>query len=297
MTRTLFFSKPDQIQARFGQDRGFDYICLHITIVGGITTSVECDDQGGEEKLVRRRKKERTFTVYMSSVFCPFQDFIRFLEAITLDVQECAIGWDAEGPDGRMHWRRRYVQDVGFLTVEWDSSKVNFSHQIKLNTRQTVKTFYSAFRSFIDSSDYDPLRYEELTHGESFALILSDASLDDLAARLVQMSAEAARVCLQALANAVDDRHMKGPKVSYPIAFFQQATEPVEASGGYHDWIDPEWDNWDIHQRMNQLKELFSWKGMTWFGEKLREMRSKLIEDWLALPEPITTTNDDRSSS
>lgn len=297
MPRTLSYCQPDHIEVRFRHADEFDFINLDIRLVGDITLALECEDQSEEAEPVRHEKATTDFTVYMSSVFCTFRDFIRFLEAITLEVQECAFGWEAEGPDGRMRWKRRYVEDVGFLTIEWDSYKEKFSHRMMLDTRQAVRVLYSAFRIFVDSPDYDPLRYEKLTYGESFALILSDASLEDLATRLAQMSAAAARVFLHSLANAVYDRHEKGPKLNFPIEFFERATEPVDPSSSYHDWINPQWDNWDIDQRMNQLKELFSWNGMSRDGENLRQMRSQLIEDWLALPEPVATKNKGSSGS
>ncbi len=287
MPRTLSYCRPDHIEARFHHADEFDFIDLDIRLVGNVTLALECENQGEEVEPVRPEREAIDFTVYMSSVFCTFRDFIRFLEAITLEVKECAFEWEAEGPDGRLRWKRRYVQDVGFLTIEWDSYKEKFSHRMMLNTRQAVKMLYSAFRMFVDSPEYDPLRYERLSYGESFALILSNASLDDLAATLVRMNADAAKTFLQALDEAIYDRHMKGPKLSWPIEYFHRATEPVEPSSQYNAWIDPEWNNWDIEQRMNQLKELFSWSVRSWHGENLRKMRSKLIEDWLSLPEAV----------
>ncbi|SFU73526.1 hypothetical protein [Nitrosospira multiformis] len=286
MTYVLFDYKPGHIEARFSHEPEFDFIELRIRMTGDITTTTECDKHGRKTEPVSYQKETVDFTVYISSVFCPFKDFIRFLEAITLDVQECAFGWDPEGPEGRMHWLRRSPQDTGFLTVEWVSSKKNFSHRMMLNTRETVSTLYLAFRAFVDSPEYDPLRYEELNYGECFALVLSDASLGDLAGRLAEMNADTVERVLQSLANSVDDRHMKGPKLSFPIKHSLEASEPVEPSSKY-EWVDPEWDTWDTSHRMIKLEEIFSWGGMSWYGHNLRQMRSKLIEDWLSLPEAV----------
>lgn len=117
-------------------------------------------------------------------------------------------------------------------------------------------------------------------------MALCNASLDQLAGTLVQMNADAAKTMIQSVSDAIYDRRMKGPKLSFPIEYFVGATEPVAPSSEYHSWIDPEWDTWDINQRRIYLKELFDWGGMGWFGDNLRVIRSKLIEDWLALSEP-----------
>lgn len=287
MTYVLFDYKPGHIEARFSHEPEFDFIELGIRMTGDITTTTECDEHGRKMEPVSYQKETADFTVYISSVFCPFKDFMRFLEAITLDVQECAFGWDAEGPDGRMHWLRRLPHDTGFLAVEWMSSKKNFSHRMMLNTRETVSMLYLAFRAFVDSPEYDPLRYEELNYGESFELMLSDASLGDLAERLAEMNAGTVKRVFKSLANSVNDRHMKGPKLSFPIKHFLEASEPVEPSSHYNEWIDPEWDTWDTGRRLIQLEGIFSWGGMSWYGHNLREMRSKLIEDWLSQPEAV----------
>ena len=227
----------------------------------------------------------------MSSVFCPFVDFIRFLEAITIEVQECSFSWDPEGPEGRMRWERLYFQDTGFLTIEWKSSDKQFSHSMMLNTRQAVRTLYTAFRTFAESPDYDPLRYEELTIGESFALVLSNASLDDLAGTLTPLHSNAAEAVFQGLQDAVNKRHT-GPKLSFPIENFLESTGTVIPSSEFNKpWIHPEWDSWDIDQRLNDLKELFEGESSSWYGANLRELQSKLVEDWLALPEPPPRRN------
>ena len=295
MAYVLFDYTPGRIEVRFNHEPEFDFLNLNIRLIGDITTTTECDEQGGKTEAVDHQKDTVDFFVEMSSVWCPFKDFIRFLKAITLEVQECTFDWDAEGSDGRMHWQRRFIQDTGFLSVEWASSKEKFSHRMMLNTRQAVRMLYSAFRAFADSPEYDPLRYEKLTYGQGFALMLSDASLDDLAAKLVQMNADDAKMVLQRIWNKIYDRHMQGPNLSFPIAYFLDTTEPVDSSG-VHKWLDPDWNSWDEERRKSEVEALFAWERIGWFGDNLREMRSTMIEDWLALPEPKPTTKDGLNS-
>ncbi len=286
MSGTFFDYEPGRIETQFSHDTEYDYINLDIRMDGDITTTTECDDQGRLAEPENHQKECAEFQVYLSSVFCPFGDFIRFLEAITLDVQECAFSWDAEGPQGEMRWKRRFFQDTGFLTVEWYSSEKKFSHRMMLNTRQAVRALYTAFRSFVESSDYDPIRYEELTQGESFALVLSNASLDDLASKLAQMDAATAEAMIRRFREVVGDRHLKGPKQSFPIEHFLGSTETAAHFNEDDLWIPPEWDSWHSDQRIDELKKIYSWGTSSWFGANLRELRSKLVEDWLALPEP-----------
>ena len=292
MSGIFFNFEPGRIEARFSHDTEFDYINLDIRVDGDITTTTKCDDEWRLAHAESQRKEYPEFQVYISSLWCPFPDFIRFLEAITIEVQECSFSWDPEGPEGRMRWERRHFQDTGFLTVEWKSSDKQFSHRMMLNTRQAVKMLYTAFRTFADSPDYDPLRYEELTIGESFALVLSNASLDELADAFLGLNSNAAESVIQSLQDAVSNRRTKGPKLTFPIENFLEATETVIPSSEFHKpWIHPEWDSWDLDQRLNDLKELFDGGCSSWYGANLRELRSMIVEDWLALPEPPPRQN------
>jgi hypothetical protein len=312
MMSGIFFNyEPGRIEAQFSHEAEFDYINLDLHVDGDTTISTECDDEFRPLKTESNQKDSADFQVYFSSVWCAFSDFIRFLEAITIEVQKCSFEWDPEGPHGVMRWARRYIQDTGFLTVEWHSSKNKFSHRIMLNTRQAVRTLYSAFRTFVESPDYDPIRYERLTYGECFALVLSNATLNDLACKLAQMDAATAETMFWLLRNAVSDRHRKGPKLSFTIEHFLGSLETAISLGeydswlqseretesmlkglvAYRTWIQPEWDSWDRDRRMEELKAIFDWESGSWYGANLRVLKSKLIEDWLALPEPLSGSN------
>lgn len=71
-------------------------------------------------------------------------------------------------------------------------------------------------------------------------------------------------------------------------------TEEASRSEGrvsYQAWIQPEWDSWDRERRTETLKAIFVWENGPWNGTNLRQLKSKLIEDWLALPEPSPRKN------
>ena len=166
MAGTIFDYKPGRINARFRHGSGFDTIVLRIRMSGATVITTPCDDQFQKGNPVNHVADRQDFSVYMTSVWCPFADFIRFLEAIVIQVRECSFDWDAEGPDGGMKWERRFINENGFLTIEWHSRHSKFEHRMMLDTRQTVKTLYTTFRRFVESPEYDYLRYEEHTFGE-----------------------------------------------------------------------------------------------------------------------------------
>ena len=291
MAGTFFDYAPGRLEAQFSHDTEFDYINLDLKMSGETTTTTACDDRWQLARPVDHAAPAVEFQVYMSSVFCPFRDFIRFLEAITIEVQDCGFEWDPEGPSAKMHWTRRHINDTGFLTVEWHSSEKQLSHRMMLNTRQTVRSLYDAFRSFVESPDYDPLRYEGVTNGESFSMIMSNANLDDLAIRLARLDSNQADAVIVRLREIIGDRSLKGPKARHPIELFFESTETRVPLNEYDSWISAEWNLLDKDERISDLREMFGWGSMGWTGANLREIRSSLIESWLALPEPPPRRN------
>jgi hypothetical protein len=290
MSIILFNYEAGNINAIFRQDHKSNYIILDIRMDGDITTTTGCPIEEDEfTKPVKYQKESVECAVYMSDTWCPFADFIRFLEAITLDVQECSMHWDAEGPEAEMRWERRHINDTGFLTVDWSSDKNSFNRRMMLNTKQTVKMLYTAFRSFVESKDYDPLCYEAINNGDSFALVISDASLDDLSERLVKLDANIVETTIQQLNDIAWGRCIKGTRLSYPIEYFFEGSEAIASSSEKALVIQPEWDSWNIEERKAHLHSVYDWRFSTnYFGDNLRQLRSTLIENWLALPEPLT---------
>lgn len=286
MAGTYFDYQPGSIEAKFSHDIDFDFINLDVRLVGDTTMMTYCDEQGKFANPILHKKKTVGFSVYFSSVFCPFQDFIRFLEAITVEVQECGFDWDPEGPMGRMNWRRRFVNDTGFLTIEWQAHKERFSHRTMLNTRQAVKALYESFRSFVDSDEYDPLRYEEISNGEAFQLVLSDASLDELVNALIQLNFQSAHSAISRLRDTASERSSQGPMVAFPLDYFLQPDWSELPLSEWEPWISEKWETLNQTERADDLRAMLVWGKLGWSGCNLRGLRSTLVEAWLAQPEP-----------
>lgn len=289
MAGTFFDYHPGSIKAHFSHEGEFDYIKLDMDIVCNTTVTTDCDDQFQLEQPVRHQEDDLSFNVYMSSVFCPFGDFIRFLEAITIEVQECAFEWDAEGPSGRMHWQRRYIDDTGFLTVDWNGRDGEFSHRVMFYTRQAVGALYGAFRSFVDGPDYDPIRYEELKTGQSFGLVVADGTLDDLSSRLIAFDSKRCNEIINRLREACSNKRASNSGSKHTIdEFCGDSWE--ENNIEWDAWIDDDWNHKNHAERMSVLSEIYEWGSMGWHGANLRALKSQRIEDWLAQPAPPLRT-------
>ena len=57
--------------------------------------------------------------------------------------------------------------------------------------------------------------------------------------------------------------------------------EDIDHEGSDH-YIRDEWAGWNAAQREADLKELFISNTGSWYGARLRDMRSTIVEEYLA---------------
>jgi hypothetical protein len=131
------------------------------------------------------------------------------------------------------------------------------------------------------------LRYEEVQTEEAFSAVLRDCTTDDLAKVIITYDAQRAESLLYQLRDVVAQRECERSKLAFPLRhYIELSNAPVEKDE-QNNWIGKEWDGWSGEQRMAQVKEeIFKCGGMGWHGTNLRKLRSTLVEEWLASPEP-----------
>ena len=132
------------------------------------------------------------------------------------------------------------------------------------------------------------MRYEKMKIEETFSSVIKNATLDDLVKVVVDCSAQRAESLIYAIRGAVSECVHDGARASYPLQYYiEKSVAPVDLDD-FNSWIDKQWDSWDQVRRASYLREtLFPWSDLVyWDGANLRGMRSKLIEEWLASPEP-----------
>ena len=145
-----------------------------------------------------------------------------------------------------------------------------------------IETLYVAFRSFVESPEYDPFRYERLTSGEEYGLLLQDESVNDLGDVLAALDAEHAGAVLMRLDAAVYSRGIgTGARPRFPVSYFLEEKGGAEGAALL---FPSEWDAWSQDRRLKHLDAFFGEVGSSWSGANLRTLRSRMIEDWLASP-------------
>jgi hypothetical protein len=294
---------PGRLSAKFEHDREFDYINLRIEVQGAISFTHFHDDL----RTFRFKKGEtieypdlyNDTTVYMSSVWCPFTGFVKFLEEVA-EGKNSSIEWDPEGPFGEMVWQG-LTGEIGYFSLTWQyRPSFELKYRVLLNRHQFVETLYTAFRSFIESPRYDPIRYEDLKAGEAFGLVLTeDNPIKALTDTLIKMDRSGAEWLIDALLDCVHDRKSSlvidgiPNKLQHDLDYFVQKSkeivekpaEPLEGMSKYVPcWIPVDWNFMTTLQKRNDVegKDGVYFGGIwSWYGKNLRALKSEIVETFI----------------
>jgi hypothetical protein len=289
------------LKVDFQQSRGMGDIEIIFQIFGGVTVIMRGDEnfhKGRPRVFEAQEVYLKCWTSESESRY--FRDMVCWLEAVTCDVRECSFLWTGEGPDGELRWFNRR-DDSGMLKLDWTGGYKSepFTHEVRLDKHQMVKSLYESFRHFVESDRYDPLEYERLCLGEVFDLVVIEgrqAFAHEVALR-EQMDAHALLQTILQYAFRKEQR--KSRQVSL--------TDFVQRSGAYWEGhssddqsviqtmtrdLGQDWNCWSFERRQKQVEEeLFPSGFFHCSGENLRQLRSPLIESWL-----VKQSNVDKSS-
>lgn len=290
MTRLIFDRIDGYLRVEFAHLRWDDItIAFHFHGDGIIQTPVDENlVKGAPEVLLAADLTVQTHTSPTTSAF--FLSMVRWLDAVICGVQECAFCWDGEGPEGELRWRNQW-DGSGQLQLRWDGSRNSAAvdHRILLNRCQVVLAFYQSFRTFVESDRYDPLVYERLRAGEVFGLLLEGGDVGPLADAFVARNRLAAYRLLDVMFDRAHDR-AAGP--SRRLAVAEYVAQADALGDGPEDeervtcWLPPEWDSWTAEQRRKYVLEVVYQGGtLLGHGERLRDLRSPMVEEWLRAPQ------------
>lgn len=277
------------IEAAFSHADEFDFIDLRLAFDGIAFSSSPISTSWYDGPWDDLPCEHLECSVHFSSVFCPFGDFVKFLEAIAIGVEECSFSWDPEGPDASFSWQRASHDGTGFLSVVW-RSRNSFRYVVRIDGKLAVRALYGAFREFVESDAYDPVRYERMCFGEKAALTLEEEDFGRLPSELEKLDAKRASALLNAVTRGYDDREIRGPKRRYRLARFlgelgqeefPESAEPEGFTMGFR--LPSEWNTWPRERRFEEIQAIMGCEVGSWYGANLRQMRSSQLEDWLEM--------------
>lgn len=261
MSGQMFDYQAGRIDVRFRHEK-HDWLRMLVRAYGDTITVTEVDDAFEAVSSRVLKRPQTRVSCRISSVFCPFRSFLAWLEAVAVGVQECAFEWDAEGPFGRLAWSHDH------LSLDWHERDREKGLRMHADRKQAVRAFYTAFRRFVQSPEYEPLRYERLRNGEAMVLRgVKEFTEEELIGQLLVLSRRRAEERLQAV---------------WPL---QQI---VGASSGKLSWVETAWDGWSTARRRAYLREVFDMRGLGRDGAPIRELRSGFLEYWVFKEDGLT---------
>lgn len=292
MAGLLFDYFDGYLRVDFRNGRWQGDIEIVFQVSGDTVVTTPCDDdftKGEPEIAVAEDVLLRCWT--SSSVSHFFRNMVSWLEAVTCNVYECAFFWDGEGPDGELRWFRG-SGDSGLLKMSWTGrhDSAAFTQKVRLERRQMVKAFYHSFRNFVDSDRYDPISYERLLCGEVFDLVLVEG-LQALALEIAVLDRLGAYALIQTISEFAHESKNGFPRRSSLAEFKRMSEDYWKCTSSddelvvdaMNDFLGEMWNEWSIGERQRYVEEaIFSSSGYGGYGENLRQLRSHLVESWLA---------------
>lgn len=273
-----------RIEAAFSHAEAFDFIDLHIAFDGTVFSSSPISANTYDGPWEDIPCEHADFLVWFSSVYCAFGDFVKFLEAIAVGVEQCQFSWDAEGPNGCFSWQRSAQEGTGYLSVTWHS-RPSFRYVVRIDRNDVVRALYGAFREFVESDAYDPVRYERLTIGEKISLVLDEGDSQRLPAELARLDSKGAQALLMIANGGLDERSTHGPIRRHnlsdclaKVGEWQAMTDELGDAVSRWNWIPDDWDCWSQERRIEEISTIMGFENTTWYGANLRELRSPRLE-------------------
>ena len=284
MAATFFEYFDGYVRVSFAM-AGYGDIYIDFVLHGDAIAATPCDDDFTKGSPAINVKSDVTVHTWTSaSVSCFFRDMISWLESIVCDVQECAYEWDGEGPTGELRWFNHF-DGSGRLKLSWSGnhSSPEAEHELRVNKAQLVRVFYEEFRHFVESDCYDPLAYENIDAGQTFALVLDGSDLEALADHMATLPCDTAEAFIDAVLELAGDREAGYPRRASISEFMAHAAHRKIDALEDRRRVPAEWERWDFAQRRcHVVKEVYKGGTCIGFGEKLRDLRSTLVENWLA---------------
>jgi hypothetical protein len=284
MTKMKFDYLTGRIDVRFRHER-HDWLCMRIRASTDRITTTCLDNDYYPLATTTSPSRRVTVSVRLSSVYCPFTDLIHWLEAVAIGVSSCSFRWDAEGAEGSMQWGFIRCEDTGRFTLDWSRDDTELS--ISLSRDQMVRAIYQAFRRFVESSEYDPLRYESYRLGDRIPL-RSPYTEEEVIGQVLPMNARSADRHLQRILwGYVTNKRDRMLRKQFIATLSSNSVDPdtwgeVVDDGLYY--LAPEWNHWPTEKRRKNLVWLLDGRQTGPWGSPLRQLRSEIVERYLAWP-------------
>lgn len=231
---------------------------------------------------------QQTFDNRMSEVFDPLPDFKRWLEAISIDVQQTSFLYDNEGSEIKFDFKR-VCFDKEILTISEACGGGEIFIKATVDRKQVVKAFYLGLLTFANSDKFQSEEWEVEYLKERLCKILK---IDE--ETLIEQLSDLNRKELGYILFNADPIY----EISYPEAtdkneewkmFLQDVFDENESASNElkrvekpREWKIPEdYDFWIYSKKRSFVTECINEKTNGFYGMKINDFRSSIIEKYL----------------
>jgi len=224
-----------------------------------------------------------TFPMHASTAYDPFHNMIYWLEEITQGATSSSWMVNEEGPVVTLEFTIE-EEGTGLLRVTKEYPKIEL--KVLISAFDLVKAFYRSFRLYVNSPAYEPYEWESLSLGEYLQERLHDSE-DELYERLALYPAKALQQ-LRWHITPIYDFLGPGGRMK-PEYQWKDIDDPIDAIRGGRcvavialPPIPASYDTATLEERKRLLRSFLKGQVKGCGGEKLRELTSPVIEEWLS---------------
>jgi hypothetical protein len=228
---------------------------------------------------------DKSFETRFSDVYDPIPSFKKWLEAISIGVEQCSFWFDTEGKDIKFDLARvSYDKELFTVTEPYDDADIFLSDYV--DRRQLVEVLYFGLLEFRNSSNFIKDEWEIEYMWERLTGILKidyETLLDEFS--------KFDREGLKRLLFKADPRYLAScPSAPEEEAFGYLVDDFLgnEIPSVYEivetpmEWNIPEdYDDWSIERKKALVKECLDEATSGQEGTKIEDFKSKIIENYL----------------
>ncbi len=229
---------------------------------------------------------EKSFETNFSDVYDPILNFKKWLEAISIGVEQCSFWYDPEGSETKFNFERiSYDKEVFTISYYYDDDEIFLSNYV--DRRQIVEAFYFGLLNFRNSPKFNKYQWE----GNVFSEYLTNLLEIDFETLVSDLS-ELGRKQLNDWLYKVDPRHLNSAstereETDLAILLKAELSSNKKTFNRKTDRSEIEWNipldysNWNIDEKRKLVEECLS-ENCSWHGgTKIEDFKSKIIEDYI----------------
>lgn len=229
---------------------------------------------------------DKSIQISLSEVFDPAPDLLAWLEAVSTGVEKCSFRIDEEGVLTQLIAAQRHDDQVKFRVERLDVSAQHV--ELVLKRRELVSTIYQAFLAFSASPDYKPEAWQSRCLKDA-VVELAGLPTDQWIESCLRMSRRELQMALWRLDQDIsaDDATARQSNCFATAEEVLVLTGQAPVTGELLVyWPLIEWDQLQGDDAKRQVLQNLMEENIGWYmGWPWRNMRSKLLDAWLASDE------------